>query len=150
MLTRSPACMWRSGLNNNASTSGGQTNHVTVRLYKLVVTACRSCDQNDALVGPRCPLSRGQRGRAGFVTPGLSWSSETTLSGTLNVTGNVESSLDGESRFPLTVLEYVAAWTLFMTFCLLFMFCTCFFLCGYTFVKKIVTASRRYQLMTES
>ena len=46
-----------------------------------------------------------------------SWSWETTLSGTLNVTRNVASSLDQESRFPLAVLEYVAGWTLFTARC---------------------------------
>ena len=98
------------------------------------VNVSRSCELDNALVGPRCRL---EARRAGSVALGRSWSWETTLSGTLNVTRNVESSLEREAASCLAVLENVAVWMLFIM-CCLFVLCVFRFFCVYTFVKKII------------
>jgi len=67
-------------------------NHVSVRLYKRVVTA-HWMPVVVALVGPRCRL---EALRAGSIAPGRLWSWETTLSRTLNFTKNVEACWTGE------------------------------------------------------
>jgi len=76
--------MRRPGVNNNAS---WRTWLVVSSKTRLSDTS-RSYEPDDALIGPRCPL--GAR-RSGSAAPGRSWSWETTLSGTLNVTRNVKS-----------------------------------------------------------
>jgi len=60
------------------------------------VNVSRSCELDNALVGPRCRL---EARRAGSVAPGRLWSWETTLSGTLNVTRKVKACWTGETAF---------------------------------------------------
>ena len=97
--------------------------------------ASRSCEPDDALVGPRC---RPEALRAESVTPGHLWSWETTLSWTLNVTSNVKACWTGEATFhsPYWITSQMGC---FITCCLFVLYVFCF--CVYTFKKtiKIVT-----------
>ena len=87
------------------------------------VNVSRSCELDNALVGPRCRL---EARRAGSVALGRSWSWETTLSGTLNVTRNVESSLEREAASCLAVLNWKTSLSGCFSSRVVCLFCACF------------------------